>query len=80
MSIQGIYISMDKKSSMIRKVYNTILKQDDFKDLFEDELRDRVSAELVDKYFLTAQEKEIITIFNYLLRYQEEEKKKNRIW
>ncbi|BAO04754.1 superfamily I DNA and RNA helicases [Clostridium botulinum B str. Osaka05] len=70
------------KSSMVRKVYKNILCNYNFIKLSQSQsqLKDTISEQLEDKYFLTNQEKEIevLTISNYLTRYIEYEKRLNR--
>ncbi|NFF75923.1 ATP-dependent helicase [Clostridium sporogenes] len=68
------------KSSMVRKVYKNILCNYNFIKLSQLQLKDIISEQLEDKYFLTNQEKEIevLTISNYLTRYIEYEKRLNR--
>ncbi|NFH40822.1 ATP-dependent helicase [Clostridium sporogenes] len=68
------------KSSMVRKVYKNILCNYNFIKLSQSQLKDIISEQLEDKYFLTNQEKEIevLTISNYLTRYIEYEKILNR--
>ncbi|OSA95683.1 UNVERIFIED_ORG: hypothetical protein B2H93_04485 [Clostridium botulinum] len=72
--------TVDKKSAMIRATYKNILTLDNFLKLDEDILKEVISKELNDMYFLIKQEKEveIVTIFKYLLRYQEYENKLHR--
>lgn len=68
------------KSLMVRKVYKNILCNYNFTKLSQLQLKDIISEQLEDKYFLTNQEKEIevLTILNYLTRYIEYEKTLNR--
>lgn len=68
------------KSAMIRKVYKNVLCNYNFIKLSQSQLKDIISEQLEDKYFLTNQEKEIevLTILNNLIRYIEYEKTLNR--
>ncbi|EQC1535544.1 UvrD-helicase domain-containing protein [Clostridium botulinum] len=68
------------KSAMIRKVYKNVLSNYNFIKLSPLQLKDIISEQLEDKYFLTNQEKEIemLTILNNLTRYIEYEKTLNR--
>ncbi|WP_125154839.1 ATP-dependent helicase [Clostridium rectalis] len=68
------------KSAMIRKVYKNVLCNYNFIKLSQSQLKDIISEQLEDKYFLTNQEKEIemLTILNNLTRYIEYEKTLNR--
>lgn len=65
-----------KKSAMIRKIYKNILCEHDFLKLSLSQLKNIITEQLEDKYFLTNQEKdiELLTILNNLSKYIEYEK------
>jgi len=72
--------TLNNKSSMISQIYKTIIKDYDFVNLKDTELKSLIENLIEEKFFLTKQEKtvEINIIFSHLSRYITFEKLKNR--